>query len=392
MTTNDQSQTPAVETPAQPAAESPAPAAEPTPAATPGTFLARVQKTEKAARVREGAEAWVFSFRDQVAELLAGRVRDVDGYLYNVFRTIAAVQPLRESTRDSLAGAILLGATLGFEIGGPLGHYYLTPRFNKNAVKIVEGRERRGSFECVPVIGYRGFFELGYRSGNVSAFEYVRVREGDHFETGSDSARGNWYEFKALRGGDNKRPLTDVVAIAKLTNGQTSTLAMTVEEILSRRPTSWEKTPWGNAKFADAMATKTPFREQAKFLRLSTDLALAVNADEMVSLWNRETEAIDTRRDEDGDDTAETVTTGEDARTIDESDGNTPPAGDVEPSATQTAAGSTNAPETPRAAQSVSGPPDTSKIDALDLPAHVREQGREMTPAEYERYSAAGGE
>jgi len=253
-------------------------------------IMARAQQSAgHAMRTDSKAEEWVFSFRDQAADLLAGRVRDVDAYLFNAFRQIVSSKSLMEATRESLAGGLLLGATLGLEIGGPLGHYYLTPRYNS--------RIQRN--ECVPVIGYRGFFELGYRSGNVAAYEYVRVREGDHFESGADSERGNWWEWARMPGGSEDRPLTHVVAIAKLTNGQRSSLPMTIEEILKRRPTQWEKTPWGQAKFADAMATKTPFREQAKFLRLSTDLALAAEADERISWWNQNTQELETKYQDD---------------------------------------------------------------------------------------------
>lgn len=352
------------------------------PAAPPSNILARAQGAGP--RRREGGEAWVFSFRDQVAELLAGRVRDVDGYLFNVFRQIAASKPLIESTRASLAGGILLGATLGFEVGGPLGHFYFTPRWNRNAVRVVDGKEVKGAFECVPVIGYKGFFELGYRSGHVAAYEYVRVREGDTYDSGADSERGNWWTWKQMPGGSPTRPLTHVVAIAKLLSGQRSSLPMTIDEILSRRPTQWEKTPWGKAEFADAMATKTPFREQAKFLRLSTDLALAADADERVSLWNQQTEAIETRHD-DLDDTI--VVTGEAAEPIDEN----------APEPDEGAYGAENAPELapeyvaadPEPARGRTAPrADTSKIAPQDLPAFVKAEGREMTEDEFERFSA----
>lgn len=338
----------------------------------PAGILARAQRAS-AVRTREGAEAWVFSFREQVAELLAGRVRDVDGYLYNTFRQIAASQPLRESTRDSLAGGILLGATLGFEVGGPLGHYYLTPRWNRNAVRVVDGERKTGSFECVPVIGYRGFFELGYRSGHVAAYEYVRVREGDTFDSGADSERGVWWSHRPMPGGTNDRPLTHVVAIAKLLSGQRSSLPMTMDEILQRRPTQWDKTPWGQPKFVDAMATKTPFREQAKFMRLSTDLALAADADEMISRWNRETESIERDYTDEP-----SVVVDERGRAIGPDQGATVPvAGDL----------TENGQAPAETAQAVKSAPSVD-VHPRDLPALAAAEGRELNETEYDAWSA----
>jgi len=335
-------------------------------------ILARAQRAS-APRERQGAEAWVFSFRDQVAELLAGRVRDVDGYLFNTFRQIAASKQLREATRDSLAGGIMLGATLGFEVGGPLGHYYLTPRWNRNATRVVDGKQISGAFECVPVIGYRGFFELGYRSGHVAAYEYVRVREGDTFDSGADSERGQWWTHKPQPGGGTDRPLTHVVAIAKLLSGQRSSLPMTIEEILERRPTQWDKTPWGQPKFADAMATKTPFREQAKFMRLSTDLALAADADEMISRWNRETDSLE--RDY-ADEPARVITVGPGENGAESS-----VAGGVVDDYDENA--QTPAPEP----QAVRTAPSES-VHPGDLPALAQAEGRELTETEYEAWSA----
>jgi len=230
-----------------------------------------------------------------------------------------------------------------------------------------------GAFECVPVIGYRGFFELGYRSGHVAAYEYVRVREGDTFESGADSERGVWWSHRPQPGGGTDRPLTHVVAIAKLLSGQRSSLPMTIEEILERRPTQWQKTPWGMAKFADAMATKTPFREQAKFMRLSTDLALAADADEMISRWNRETESIE----RDYTDEPERVV-------VEQTDGNRadqPVPGAVAAVPEPDGQAPDETPQAVRSAPSVD-------VHPRDLPALAAAEGRELTEAEYDAWSA----
>lgn len=257
-------------------------------------LLTRAQVATGQARKREGAEAFVFAIRNEVAELLQGSPFTPDSWLQNANREIAFSNQLTAAARENPAtmlGALMLGATLQLPIGGPLGQFYLTPRG--------QGQGNARTTVCVPMIGYRGFFELGYRSGRVGKYDYTIVRDGDTLRKGSDSSRGNWYEFEEQADGDVERNLTGVVAIAKLLNGEVAFQYMSRMQIDRRKPSTTTNTPWAG-KHADAMYVKTPHRELAKFQQLTIGQALAVDADENIAEWNQHTEAIVTHYDDGG--------------------------------------------------------------------------------------------
>lgn len=365
-----------------PAAEAEAPAAKPTPTAPPkppkpAGILARA-KQSAAGREREGGELYLFSIRDEVAELLQGSPFEPDSYLQAAYREIVKSPQLTTAAKQSgttVLGAVMLGATLQLPIGGPLGQFYLTPRS--------EGRDAEKRTVCVPMIGYRGFFELGYRSGRIQSFDYLIVREGDTFITRSNSERGNYYDWTQYEGGefdeldeDGKvRPLTGVVAIAYPTNGGRPAFKyLSRAAIERRRPKYWQGTPW-SGKDADAMYVKTPHRELAKYLQLSIATAKAVEADETISLWQRATGALETLP--------------QDAGVIDaeESDEKGPGAGDVqssEPNAEPVAVPVSENPE-PAQRRTAARP---EKVHPRDLPDLVKAEKREMTPDEFDDYSA----
>jgi len=354
------------------------PEQKPAAAPPPTSLLQRAQAST--AKNRPGVEGWLFGIRDEVAELLTGSPFDVDSYLQAAFREVAKSADLRKAASqagDTLLGAVMLGATLQLPIGGPLGQFYITPRN--------EGQGENRRTVAVPMIGYRGFFELGYRSGRVSLFDYIIVRDGDRFEKGANSERGKWFDWDQLGEDENdekgnRRELTGVVALARLSNGDVQHQTMSRAAIERRRPTNWAKSPW-NGKDQEAMYVKTPHREMAKFMQLSISSARAVEADENIANWNRVTGAIDTIRDEQAG--AMVYGEGADAQT-----GEIPAdSGDAGPSEPERE----RAPVTPQETPNPADGRTASQSDGVapgDLPALASAEGREMTDAEFERYSA----
>jgi len=73
---------------------------------------------------------------------------------------------LAECSQDSLLGSLLMFAQLGLEPNTPLGHAYLVP---------FKG-------EVTPIIGYKGYLDLAYRTGNFETIDVHAVYECDHFE------------------------------------------------------------------------------------------------------------------------------------------------------------------------------------------------------------------
>lgn len=362
----------------------------PAPQAKPATgILARAQaKTTERSKPRDARDEWIRKqIRDEVAELLTGSPFDVDSYLQNAFREIEKSKLLLQAARQSpptVLGGIMLGATLQLPIGGPLGQFYLTPRY--------EGQGNKKRAMCVPMIGYRGFFELGYRSGMIRAFDYIVRREGDVFKQAANSERGKFFDWEQYQDGEfdeldengNRRPLTGVVALAMpLASSKPSFQFMSKATIEKRRPRTTANTPW-EGEHREAMYVKTPHRELAKFLQLSIASAKAVEADEMISEWNKTTGALETLETAEG-------RVYEDAEVIAEAE-IVPDADDDRRTEDSSAPESVSTPEPSKAANGRVADDDTSNVDALDLPQYTREQGRQMTDAEFERYSAAGGQ
>lgn len=159
---------------------------------------------------------------------------------------------LGKCSPGSLVRCAMVGAELGLEPGGALGHLYFVPFGG----------------EATPVIGYRGFVELAYRSGKVSAVRAVEVHERDEFEV-SEGLYPTLKHIRCLKG--DPGPITHVYAVAKLKGGETMHEIMSVAEVekvrakaKSANSPAW-KEHWGE------MAKKTVFRRLAKFLPLTED-------------------------------------------------------------------------------------------------------------------------
>jgi recombination protein RecT len=180
---------------------------------------------------------------------------------------------LQEATASSLLGAIMLAAQLRLEIGSALGHFYLTPRKDGDTML------------CLPIIGYRGYIELAYRSGRIDNIGTELVRAGDRFSRGANSERGRHFDWEPLDD-DETREYERVIAVAQVTGAQrTNWATLTRAEVEKRRPSYWSSTPWKS--FPEAMARKTAIRQLAATLPLSVELGRALQADE------QKVEAID---------------------------------------------------------------------------------------------------
>ena len=129
---------------------------------------------EKELTVRD----WITQLEPEIGKQLANQM-DAGAFVrasLSSIRNSAGLQDAFTTTqgRASLAGSLMLAAQLHLEIGPALGHFYLTPR------PIGHGEDRH--WECVPIIGYKGFCELAYRTGRVEKIETFFVREGDGFQ------------------------------------------------------------------------------------------------------------------------------------------------------------------------------------------------------------------
>lgn len=198
------------------------------------------------------------------------RQLDLDILLGRVVNEIRKTPKLAECTFPSLMGAVVTAAQLGLE-PGPLGHFYLTPRRN------------RGTWEVVPIIGYRGFIELARRSGGITVDADDR-RENDHwvYQRGTDpklitsppdhGARGEtlgYWAAATFNGGAAAQYMSQL------------DLEEHAEKYASKdgKPTGFAATNW------DAWCRKTVVRQMAWKLPLSNVLAKALEVDEAPTLW-----------------------------------------------------------------------------------------------------------
>lgn len=185
-----------------------------------------------------------------------------------------AVTELRNNTdlqtcsAPSLLGALMTAARLGLEVGGPMGHFYLTPRRLKNQGQVV-----------VPIVGYKGLMELARRAG-VGAIKSYVVRTGERYAEGADSERGPYFEYDHQP--DNTTDWVGALAVAKLAGGDVQHVYLTRAQVESRkaRGAAGDRGPW--ATDLDAMIRKTAVRALAGDLPQSSTLALARTADEQV--------------------------------------------------------------------------------------------------------------
>lgn len=195
---------------------------------------------------------------------LAGAMNS-DAFVRAVLTEIQKSPTLAQADPATLLGGVMLAAQLKLEIGSGMGEFWLTPRKDK-------GRQ-----VCLPIIGYQGYIKLALRSSLVTTVQAFIVREGDEFTYGANAERGMFYEW-IPRDFEETRPAIGVVATAKMRAGGTTWVYLTAEQILKRRPSYWESTPWKTD--TDEMWKKTAVRALAKYLPKSTDLGRAIEADE----------------------------------------------------------------------------------------------------------------
>lgn len=179
---------------------------------------------------------------------------------------------LGECNFTSLAGSLMTAAQLGLEPNTPLGHCYLIPRRNG----------KTGLQEVTFQLGYQGMIELSQRSGRIQNLYAAPVYSHDEF----DYWLGLEPNVIHRPANGNRGALVAVYAVAKYKDGGSNFEVLTIDEIESyrRRSLSANNGPW-NSDYV-AMALKTAVRRLFKWLPKSTELAIAVTADDSIRKWD----------------------------------------------------------------------------------------------------------
>lgn len=170
---------------------------------------------------------------------------------------------LLECSPESVLGCLMLTAQLGLE-PGPLGHVYLVPYKR----------------ECTFIVGYKGFVDLGYRSGLLRSIVARTVYAGDGFEyQEGTSPKLTHKPAEPAERGDPKC----WYAVAHLTTGGKPFHVLYPEDVEARRKRSASgrdgKGPWSTDY--DAMARKSCIRALAAVLPVSAPLAVALQSDDV---------------------------------------------------------------------------------------------------------------
>lgn len=152
-----------------------------------------------------------------------------------VYAAATKTPKLFQCTPASIGMCLTTCSELGLEPGDVRGHVYLIPRENNKA----------GVTECTLQIGYKGYAELGRRSGEISSLDAAVVYKGEVFTV----ARGAHPDIKHEWVPDVDRSDSSIVAayaIARLRDGSISFEVLTRQEIDARRARSMSRNngPW----------------------------------------------------------------------------------------------------------------------------------------------------
>lgn len=191
------------------------------------------------------------------------KVLPIDRFLRVLYTTLQNTPALLECTRDSVLSSVMTAAQLGLEIDPVLGRAYLIP-FKKKGVLI-----------CQLIIGYKGFLDLAYRSGQMAGIQAEAVHEKDIFEY----ELGLNPKLRHIPCEDEDRgPLKYCYAVAELSNGGKVWKVLNRGQVMrskkASRSAESEYSPWTTDEAA--MWAKTGIRALSKFLPLSPELRDAI--------------------------------------------------------------------------------------------------------------------
>jgi len=170
---------------------------------------------------------------------------------------------LMQCTTTSVLQSVMIASQLGLEAGGPLGHAYLVPYFNKNI----------NQYECQLIPGYRGLIDLAKRSGEVSSIASHVVHEKDQFEY-SYGIENRLIHVPSMDA--DPGPMVCVYAVAKFKDGsdpQFHVMSKVEVNKIRNRSKAKDDGPWKTDE--EEMMRKTPVRNLSKYLKLSPEFATA---------------------------------------------------------------------------------------------------------------------
>lgn len=218
------------------------------------------------------ADSRVGTFRDllnkqknQIALCLPKHM-DADKMIRVALTAMQRTPKLLECDPTSIMACVMGASELGLELSGPLGQCYMVPRYNKNL----------GCQAATFQIGYRGFQQLAYRSGEVSSFPARVVHEKDEFSVALGTSQ---YIIHKPYMGEDPGPVVAFYAVLNLNRGNPDFEVMSQAQMLAHRKRFAADNKIWDSDYEE-MGKKTVTRRLAKRAPISTDLVRAAAMDE----------------------------------------------------------------------------------------------------------------
>ncbi len=191
------------------------------------------------------------------------RALPIDRFLRCLMTTINRDPKLLECDRNSVLAGAMTAAQLGLEIDPALGRAYLIPYKGKAQL----------------IIGYKGYVDLAYRSGQLAGLQAEAVYEADHFSY----ALGLDPKLEHIPADvENRGELKYAYAVASLANGGKAWRVLNRAQVMKHKKSSQSAgssySPWTTHE--EEMWRKTAIRALSSILPLSPELRDAVVADE----------------------------------------------------------------------------------------------------------------
>lgn len=169
-------------------------------------------------------------------------------------------------------GACMIQSTmLRLTIGGPLGHAYMVPYYDKDFYG-----KGSGGYVATFQTGYKGYIQLAHNSGMIKAFFAHTRYENDQFsmELGTDPK-----VIHVPANGDRGKPI-GYYSVIKTINGGNDFEYMSHEQILKHKEQHVKANSFAWKTSFDEMARKTLIRRIAKRCPVATELQTAAILDE----------------------------------------------------------------------------------------------------------------
>ncbi|MCD2263265.1 recombination protein RecT [Dietzia aurantiaca] len=227
--------------------------------------------TNGAARNGGGAPATlsdqIRNMQDQF-QLAMPRGAEASQLVRDALTCVRQTPQLADCDPATVFGALMTCAQLGLR-PGVLGHAWLLPFRNK------------GQLQAQLVVGYQGMVELAHRSGQIKSLIARTVYANDTFDV--DYGLEDRLVHKPTMRGPKGEAIA-YYAIAKFNSGGHAFYVMGHDEMLEYKDknTRAKFGPW--VDHFEQMAHKTCVRQLAKWMPKSTDMAVAVDADEKIRI------------------------------------------------------------------------------------------------------------